>query len=85
MSYCKPGRADTVYCGKGEKVYRSKHYLLWTIKEALELYNSEHSTKVSYHAVQQVIQDEKHLFKIGETTEDDCRCEKCQKCENADY
>ena len=30
ISYCKPGRADTVYCGKNDrsdKIYKSKHYL----------------------------------------------------------
>ena len=36
ISCCKPGRADTVYCGKnldGEKIYKSKHDLLWTLYE----------------------------------------------------
>ena len=39
ISYCKPGRGDTVYCGKnqaGEKNYKSKHYLLWTLKGELK-------------------------------------------------
>ena len=34
ISYCKPGRQDTLYCGKNdknEKIYQSKHFLLWTI------------------------------------------------------
>ena len=34
--YWKPRRADTVYCGKnnrGDKIYKSKHYLLWTIQD----------------------------------------------------
>ena len=33
ISYCKPGRKDSVYCGKNdknEKIYWSKHFLLWT-------------------------------------------------------
>ena len=33
ISYCKPGRKDTVYCGKNdknEKIYWSKHFLFWT-------------------------------------------------------
>ena len=31
ISYCNPGRADTVYCGKNnrsDEIYKSKHYLL---------------------------------------------------------
>ena len=43
ISYCKPGRSDTVYCGKnemGDKIYKSKLYLLWTFKELVELYNA---------------------------------------------
>ena len=78
ISYCKPGRADTDYCGKnnsGDKIYKSKHYLLWTIQDMVELFNIENSLeKVSYDAVQQIIKNEKHLFKIGESKDDDCRC-----------
>ena len=31
ISYCKPGRAGTVYCGKndrGDKIYKTKHYFM---------------------------------------------------------
>ena len=28
-----------------------------------------------YYVVQQIIKNEKHLFKIGESKDDDCRCE----------
>ena len=79
LSYCKPGRADTVYCGKndrGDEIYKSKRYLLWTIKDMVELFNIENPLeKVSYYGVQQFISNEKHLFKIGESKDDDCRCE----------
>ena len=65
ISYCKPGRADTVYCGKnnrGEKIYKSKYYLLWTIQDMVELFNIENLLeKVSYDVVQQIIKNEKHL------------------------
>ena len=71
ISYCKPGRADTVYCGKnnrGDKIYKSKHYLLRTIQDMVELFNIENPLeKVSYYVVQQIINNEKHLFKIGES------------------
>ena len=80
ISYCKPGRADTVYCGKNsmnDKICKSKHYLLWTIQDMVELLNIENPLeKVSYYVVQQIIKNEKHLFKIGESNDDDCRCER---------
>ena len=57
ISYCKPGKADNVYCGKndrGDKIYKSKHYLLWTIQDMVELFNIENLLeKVSYYVVQQ--------------------------------
>ena len=55
ISYCKPGRGDTVYCGKnemGDKIYKSKHYLLWTFKELVEQYNADRddgSDEISYY------------------------------------
>ena len=50
--------------------------VLWT-----KLFNIENSLeKVSYYAVQQIIKNEKHLFKIGES-KDDCRCEKYENVE----
>ena len=33
---------------------------------------------MSYYVVQQIIKNEKHLFKIAESKDDDCRCEKCE-------
>ena len=57
ISYCKPGRADTVYCGKndsGDKIYKSKHHLLWTIQDMVELFNIENRLeKLSYCVIVQ--------------------------------
>ena len=39
ISYFTPRTADTVYCGKnnrGDKIYKSKHYLLWTIQDMIK-------------------------------------------------
>ena len=48
----------------------------------VELFNIENPLeKVSYYAVQQIIKNEKHLFKIGESKDNDCRCEKCENVE----
>ena len=84
LPYCKPGRGDTVYCGKnqaGEKIYKSKHYLLWTLKELVEIFNIDNSIQASYYFMQKTVESEKHIFKIGDTAEDDCRCDKCENVE----
>ena len=48
----------------------------------VELFNIENLLeKVSYYVVQKIIKNEKHLFKIGESKDDDCRCEKCENVE----
>ena len=48
----------------------------------VELFNIENLLeKVSYYVVQQIIKNEKHLLKIGESKDDDCRCEKCENVE----
>ena len=44
ITYCAPGRKDTVSCRKsveGEKIYRAKDYLLYNIRERAEFYNHE--------------------------------------------
>ena len=53
-------------------IYKSKHYLLWTIQDMVELFNIENLLeKVSYYEVQQIIKNVKHLFKIGESKDDE--------------
>ena len=48
----------------------------------VELFNIENLLeKVSYYVVQQIIKNEKHLLKIGESKDDDCRCEKFENVE----
>ena len=55
ISFCKPGKGDTAYCGKndrGDKIYKSKHYLLWTVQDVVELFNIENPLeKASYYVV----------------------------------
>lgn len=85
ISYTCPGRKDTVYCGKcsqtGEKIYKTKHYLLNTIKEIVAVYNAEHESKTTYYQVREVIANEKHLVLQAKTPEDDCRCEICENAQ----
>ena len=84
ISYCKPGRRDTIYCGKnqqGEKEYKSKHYLLWSFKEIVQMFNAEHDFEISYHTVQQFVSTEKYFLTANETPDDDWRCEKWENSE----
>ena len=85
ISYCKPERSNTVYWRKMIRVIKftsQNIYLLWIIKDTIELYNLENALqKVSYYTVQQLLKNEKHFFKIGESNDDYCRSEKCENVE----
>ena len=84
ISYCKPGRRDTIYCGKnenGEKVYKPKHYLLWSLKKVVDMFNNEHDFNITYYNLQKLLKIEKHLLLSSQTLEDDCQCEKCENSE----
>ena len=84
ISYCKPGRKDTVYIGKdenGESQYQPHHYMLLTFKEIVSMFNSEHDDQITYCTVQKIISEEKHLLQSAQTPEDNCRCEKCENVE----
>ena len=41
MTYTNPGRQDNVYIGKvdGERKYLPRQYLLWTLKDLLDIIN----------------------------------------------
>ena len=83
ISYCKPGRGDTVYCGENE-IYKCKHYLLWTFKELVELYNADRddgSDEISYYFLRSTVEAKKHIFKVSDTAEDYFPCEKCENLE----
>ena len=44
ISYTVPGRKDQVYIGKGpdgQRMYKPKYYLLWTLREILAMLNEE--------------------------------------------
>ena len=84
VSYCKPGRKDLVYIGKDENEeshYWLRHYMLWTFKEIVSMFNSEHYDCITYCTVQKTISEEKLLLQSAWTPEDNCRCEKCENVE----
>ena len=78
-SYCKPSRKDTVYCGKDsndEKIFKTHHYILWSYKGIVGLYNSENEFQITYHRIQTIVSEEKHFLSANSTHKDDCRWEK---------
>ena len=83
ISYCCPGRKDTVYCGKnnGKSVYRPKHYLLHNMRELVSLYNKDNTKNITYCQMQEIVLSEKHLLNQSKSPEDDCRCETCENGE----
>ena len=79
ISYCKPGWKDTVYCGKdsnGEKIFKTHHYILWTHKGIVGLYNSDNEFQIPYNRIQTIVSEEKHFLSASSTHKDDCRWEK---------
>ena len=81
---CKSGRKDTVYCRKdsnGEKIFKPRHYDLWTYKEIVGLYNSENELQITYYTIQKIVSEEKHFLSASSTPEDGSRCEKCENLE----
>ena len=55
--------------------------MLWTLKEIVSMFNSEHDDQISYYTVQKIISEGKHLLQSARTPEDDYRCEKCENVE----
>ena len=49
LTYTNPERNDNVYIGKvdGEKVFRQKMYLLWNIRDILDIANGSGKIKIS--------------------------------------
>ena len=76
ISYCKPDRKETVYCGKdlnGESVDKPKHYLLWTLREILNHFNSDERFTFTYYFLQKIVSEQKHIIHVGKTGGVDCR------------
>ena len=75
-----------MFCGKsveGEKIYHTKHYLLYNIRKLVEFYNHERkeNDKITFYQMCEVIAQEKQILFQGKTPEDDCRCETCENGE----
>ena len=94
MSYTMPGRKDQVYVGKdenGKRMYKAKHYLLWTLREILSMLNrelcSENSFKTKFNetltfsTLYRLFKENKEIYYQHEIPQLSCLCEKRENFE----
>lgn len=92
ISYALPGRKDQVYIGKsdGKRMYKAKHYLLWSLKDLLGLLNQENSVEsfvskfgrvMKFSTLYRIIKQCKHVYLNDDIPEESCLCEKCENLE----
>ena len=62
------------------KEQKPHHYLLWTYKVVVGLYNLENELQVTDHTIQTIVSEKKHLL-ASSTPEDHCRYEECENVE----
>ena len=87
MTYTNPGRKDNIYIGKidGERCYVQKRYLLWNLRDALEILNGqEESFKVkfgeplTFTKFYQFIKKKKQFIFQRDIPYTSCLCEICE-------
>ena len=86
LTYTNPGRRDHVYTGKvnGEKQYVQKGYLLWSLRDALEIINGaagfkhEFGELLSFTWFYHFIKGKKQIILQKDIPETSCLCEICE-------
>lgn len=87
MTYTNPGRKDTKYIKKvnGERTYLPKQYLLWTLRDTLEIINGESSKfydsfseKLSFAQLYDFIKTNKQFVFNNKIPQSSCLCETCE-------
>ncbi|XP_066932919.1 glutamic acid-rich protein-like [Clytia hemisphaerica] len=81
ITYTNPGRKDHVYLGKvnGEKLFAQKRYLLWTLREVLEILNDEkNQLKFTFRQMYKYIKTKKQIIFQGDIPDTSCLCEVCE-------
>ena len=94
ISYTMPGRKDQVYIGKGpdgQRMYKPKYYLLWTLREILAMLNeelcNENSFKLKFKEILKFsslyhfIKENKEIYYQQEIPQLTCLCETCENFE----
>ena len=86
LTYTDPGRRDHVYTGKvnDEKQYVQKRYLLWSLRDALEIINGvagfkdEFGESLSFSRFYHFIKGKKQIILQKDIPETSCLCEICE-------
>ena len=90
MTYTNPGRQDNVYIGKvdGERKYLPRQYLLWTLKDLLDIINGSElhssnfvptfSEKLSFSPLYDFIKSHKQFVCNKNMPHTSCLCDTCQ-------
>ena len=90
MTYTNPGREDNVYIGKvdGERKYLPRQYLLWTLKDLLDIINGSelHSSKfvstfsenLSFYQLYDFIKSHKQFVYNKKIPHTSCLCDTCE-------
>ena len=96
ISYTLPGKKDQKYIGKesGEKIYKTKHYLLWTLRDLYQMMNrdddldaitmsfkSKFNAEIKFSTLHRFIKGEKHILYQQDIPEVSCLCQKCENLE----
>ena len=88
MTYTNPGRKDMVYTGKvnGQSVYKTKHYLLWSLNDALRIvnedvdgnYKDKFGEKLPFSLFYRFIKREKQFYYNNKIPHSSCLCDVCE-------
>ena len=94
ITYTNPGRADNVYIGKveGERKYMPRQYLLWTLRDLLEIINGTHelvlqscsnfvssfSEKLTFSQLYDFIKTHKQFIYNKNIPHASCLCDTCK-------
>ena len=87
MTYTNPGRKDNVYIGKtdGERCYVQKRYLLWNLRDALEILNDQKVSfkekfgeTLTFRKFYQFIKKKKQFIFQRDIPDTSCLCEICE-------
>ena len=94
LTYITPGRKDNVYVGKnneGVREYVQKRYLLWSLRDLLEILNGtkldcgsnesffkKFGSNLSFSLLYNYIKSQKHLIYNKDIPHGSCLCEVCE-------
>lgn len=92
ITYTTPGRRDAIYVGMdgGKRRYKQKRYLLWKLRDLLEIINGSTSNenflsfpetfehKLSFRQLYDFLKVHKEIFWNGKIPHSSCLCEICE-------